>query len=164
MARMYADLTLNQRAHYGAYLDMGQHVIASASPELFFQWVGDRLLTRPMKGTAARGRTQAEDQLLVQGLVSSAKERAENVIVVDLLRNDVSRVAEAGSVNVPVLCALERYESVWQLTSDVTGGSLKGPDCSTSSGHCFRRVRSLARPSSEPWRSSAMWRRAPGVC
>jgi para-aminobenzoate synthetase/4-amino-4-deoxychorismate lyase len=121
MARMYADLTLNQRTHYGAYLDMGQHVIASASPELFFQWVGDRLLTRPMKGTAARGRTQAEDQLLVQGLVSSAKERAENVIVVDLLRNDVSRVAEAGSVNVPALCVPERYESVWQLTSDVTG-------------------------------------------
>jgi para-aminobenzoate synthetase / 4-amino-4-deoxychorismate lyase len=121
MQRLYADLTLNQRTHYGAYLDMGQHVIASASPELFFEWVGDRLLTRPMKGTAARGRTQAEDQMLVQGLVSSAKERAENVIVVDLLRNDVSRVAEAGSVNVPVLCVPERYESVWQLTSDVTG-------------------------------------------
>jgi para-aminobenzoate synthetase/4-amino-4-deoxychorismate lyase len=121
MAQMYADLALNQRTHYGAYLDMGQHVIASASPELFFQWVGDQLLTRPMKGTAARGRTQAEDQVLVQGLISSAKERAENVIVVDLLRNDLSRVATAGSVNVPVLCVPERYETVWQLTSDVTG-------------------------------------------
>jgi para-aminobenzoate synthetase / 4-amino-4-deoxychorismate lyase len=121
MAQMYADLVLNQRTHYGAYLDMGRHVIASASPELFFQWVGDRLLTRPMKGTAARGRTQAEDQKRVQELVSSEKERAENVIVVDLLRNDVSRVAAVGSVRVPVLCAPERYETVWQLTSDVTG-------------------------------------------
>jgi para-aminobenzoate synthetase/4-amino-4-deoxychorismate lyase len=121
MAQMYADLVLNQRTHYGAYLDIGQHVIASASPELFFQWVEDRLLTRPMKGTAARGRTQAEDQERVQGLVNSAKERAENVIVVDLLRNDVSRVAAVGSVSVPVLCAPERYETVWQLTSDVTG-------------------------------------------
>jgi para-aminobenzoate synthetase/4-amino-4-deoxychorismate lyase len=126
MAQMYADLALNQRTHYGAYLDMGQHVIANASPELFFEWVGDRLLTRPMKGTAARGRTQAEDQALVQGLVSSAKERAENVIVVDLLRNDMSRVAAAGSVNVPVLCVPERYETVWQLTSDVTGRVREG--------------------------------------
>jgi para-aminobenzoate synthetase/4-amino-4-deoxychorismate lyase len=121
MAQMYADLALNQRTHYAAYLDLGQHVIVSASPELFFQWIGDRLLTRPMKGTAARGRTQAEDQESVQALLSSPKERAENVIVVDLLRNDVSRVAAVGSVSVPALCVPERYETVWQLTSDVTG-------------------------------------------
>ena len=121
LAQLYADLALNQQTHYGAYLDMGQHVIASASPELFFQWAGDRLLTRPMKGTAARGRTQREDLERVQELLHSVKERAENVIVVDLLRNDVSRVAAAGTVSVPVLCVPERYETVWQLTSDVTG-------------------------------------------
>jgi len=121
MAQMYADMALSQRTHYGAYLDTGQHMIASASPELFFQWAGDRLLTRPMKGTAARGRTQAEDQERVRALVNSAKERAENVIVVDLLRNDVSRVATAGSVSVPALCVPERYETLWQLTSDVSG-------------------------------------------
>lgn len=125
-AQMYADLALNQGARYAAYLDLGRHVLASASPELFFRWVGDRLLTRPMKGTAARGRTLAEDAERVRSLVGSAKERAENVIVVDLLRNDVSRVAEVGSVSVPAMCVPERYETVWQLTSDVTGTLPKG--------------------------------------
>jgi para-aminobenzoate synthetase / 4-amino-4-deoxychorismate lyase len=121
LRQLYADLALNQRARYAAFLDLGRHVIASASPELFFEWAGDRLLTRPMKGTAARGRTPAEDQERVEGLLGSAKERAENVIVVDLLRNDVSRIADVGSVAVPALCVPERYETLWQLTSDVTG-------------------------------------------
>jgi len=121
LRQLYADLALNQRARYAAFLDLGRHVIASASPELFFEWAGDRLLTRPMKGTAARGRTPAEDQERVEELLGSAKERAENVIVVDLLRNDVSRIADVGSVAVPALCVPERYETVWQLTSDVTG-------------------------------------------
>ncbi len=71
---MYADLALNQRSRYAAYLDLGRYVIASASPELFFEWVGDRLLTRPMKGTAARGRTCAGDQQRRQELLGSAKE------------------------------------------------------------------------------------------
>ena len=118
---MYADLALNQRSRYAAYLDLGRYVIASASPELFFEWVGDRLLTRPMKGTAARGRTCAGDQQRRQELLGSTKERAENVIIVDLLRNDVGRIAAVGSVRVPALCVPERYETVWQLTSDVTG-------------------------------------------
>jgi para-aminobenzoate synthetase/4-amino-4-deoxychorismate lyase len=121
LQQLYADLVWGQRTPYGTYLDTGRHVIASASPELFFEWAGGRLLTRPMKGTAARGRTPAEDAEQVHRLSTSAKERAENVIVVDLLRNDVSRVAEEGSVAVPALCVPERYETVWQLTSDVTG-------------------------------------------
>ncbi len=101
-------------------------MILSASPELFFEWRGDRLTTRPMKGTAARGRTLAEDQERLLTLTSSEKERAENVIVVDLLRNDVGRVSTIGSVDVPALCVPERYETVWQLTSDVTGTVLHG--------------------------------------
>ncbi len=117
---LYADLALNQRARYGAYLDLGPHVIVSASPELFFSWSGRRLLTRPMKGTARRGRTPEEDEDLRRQLLTSPKERAENVIVVDLLRNDVSRLAVPGEVEVPVMCRAERYETVWQLTSDVT--------------------------------------------
>lgn len=121
LRQLYADLALNQRGRYAAYLDLGSHVVASASPELFFEWAGDRITTRPMKGTAARGRTVAEDQQRVQELLGSAKEQAENVMVVDLLRNDVSRIAEVGSVTVPGLCVPERYETVWQLTSDVTG-------------------------------------------
>jgi len=121
LERLYADLALAQRTPYAAYLDTGRHVVASASPELFFEWAGNRLLTRPMKGTAVRAATLAEDDEQVRRLVSSAKERAENVIVVDLLRNDVSRVAQDGTVAVPALCVPERYETVWQLTSDVTG-------------------------------------------
>ena len=121
LQELYADLARGQGTPYATYLDTGRHVVASASPELFFEWAGDRLLTRPMKGTAARGRTPEEDDEQVRRLASSAKERAENIIVVDLLRNDVSRVAEEGSVEVPALCVPERYETVWQLTSDVTG-------------------------------------------
>ncbi|HKG49733.1 MAG TPA: aminodeoxychorismate synthase component I [Actinomycetales bacterium] len=120
LERLYADLALSQRTPYAAYLDTGRHVVASASPELFFEWRGDRLLTRPMKGTAARGATVQEDRARLRALLASPKERAENVIVVDLLRNDVSRVAEHGTVDVPALCVPERYETVWQLTSDVT--------------------------------------------
>lgn len=118
--QLYADLAYGQRGSWAAYLDLGSHVIASASPELFFDWTGDRLLTRPMKGTARRGATPAEDDDARGGLLASAKERAENLMIVDLLRNDLGRIAEVGSVEVPALFRAERYETVWQLTSDVT--------------------------------------------
>jgi para-aminobenzoate synthetase/4-amino-4-deoxychorismate lyase len=135
LAAFYAEVALNQRPRYAALLDLGEGdddgegegdnnnniVVASASPELFFRWSGDELLTRPMKGTAPRGRTPDEDAAARAALLASAKERAENVIVVDLLRNDVGRVATTGSVRADVLCRAERYETVWQLTSDVTG-------------------------------------------
>jgi para-aminobenzoate synthetase/4-amino-4-deoxychorismate lyase len=121
LAAFYADLALNQRPRHAALLDLDDLVIASASPELFFRWQGDELLTRPMKGTAPRGRTPDEDAAARATLLASSKELAENVIVVDLLRNDVGRVATTGSVRADVLCRAERYETVWQLTSDVTG-------------------------------------------
>jgi para-aminobenzoate synthetase / 4-amino-4-deoxychorismate lyase len=120
LEQLYADLAVRQRASHCAYLDLGRYVVASASPELFLEWTGDQLLTRPMKGTAPRGRWTAEDDEKARRLVGSAKERAENLMIVDLLRNDLSRVAEVGSVAVPALFSLERYETVWQLTSDVT--------------------------------------------
>ncbi|GAA3165025.1 aminodeoxychorismate synthase component I [Blastococcus jejuensis] len=116
----YAGLALAQRGASNAYLDLGRHVIASASPELFFDWTGDRLRTRPMKGTATRGRTTATDREQAHRLRTSDKERAENLMIVDLLRNDVARVAEVGTVDVPELFALERYPTVWQLTSEIT--------------------------------------------
>jgi para-aminobenzoate synthetase/4-amino-4-deoxychorismate lyase len=117
---LYRDLIHAQRGHYGAYLDMGRHVIASASPELFFEWTGDKLLTRPMKGTATRGPDAAQDARQRASLLENPKERAENVIIVDLLRNDLSRVAETGTVAVTALMTPERYETVWQLTSEIT--------------------------------------------
>jgi para-aminobenzoate synthetase/4-amino-4-deoxychorismate lyase len=116
---LYHDLVHAQRGHYGAYLDMGRHVIASASPELFFEWTGSELRTRPMKGTAPRGRNTAEDSRQRTSLLESPKERAENVIIVDLLRNDLSRVAETGTVAVTALLTPERYETLWQLTSEI---------------------------------------------
>ena len=116
----YADLSSAQQAQYSAYIDLGSDVIASASPELFFQWIGDRVDTRPMKGTARRGATPEEDERRLRRLLASEKERAENIIVVDLLRNDLSRIAIAGTVKVPALLTAERYRTVWQLTSDVT--------------------------------------------
>jgi para-aminobenzoate synthetase/4-amino-4-deoxychorismate lyase len=118
--QLYADLAWGQRGSYAAYLDLGRFVVASASPELFFRWTDDGLLTRPMKGTARRGRTTEEDDERRRSLVASPKERAENVMIVDLLRNDLGKIAEVGSVRVPVLFTTERYETVWQLTSDVT--------------------------------------------
>ena len=117
--RLYAALAAAQRGRYHAYVDIGRHVIASASPELFFERTGDRVRTRPMKGTAARGSSDAEDRERARRLRASAKERAENVMIVDLLRNDLSRIARVGSVEVTELCALERYPTVWQLTSEI---------------------------------------------
>jgi para-aminobenzoate synthetase/4-amino-4-deoxychorismate lyase len=116
---LYARLALAQRGAYNAYLHIGRHVVASASPELFFEWAGDRIRTRPMKGTAARGRTSGADREQARRLRSSAKERAENLMIVDLLRNDLAQVATVGSVDVPELFALERYPTLWQLTSEV---------------------------------------------
>ena len=117
---LYARLALAQRGAYNAYVDLGRHVVASASPELFFEWAGDVVRTRPMKGTAPRGRTTAEDREQSRRLRSSSKEQAENLMIVDLLRNDLGRVAEVGGVVVDELFALERYPTVWQMTSAVS--------------------------------------------
>jgi para-aminobenzoate synthetase/4-amino-4-deoxychorismate lyase len=101
-------------------LEMGNHVIASASPELFFEWDGDTLRTKPMKGTSARGRTLRQDKALLHALLDSPKERAENIIIVDLLRNDLAKIAEVGTVQVAALLTPEAYPTVWQLTSEIT--------------------------------------------
>ncbi|GAB3569274.1 hypothetical protein GCM10027445_20820 [Amycolatopsis endophytica] len=116
---LYADLALAQRGAHNAYLDLGRFVIASASPELFFDLRDRDLLMRPMKGTAPRGATPAADAENLRRLCASEKERAENVMIVDLVRNDVSRIAETGSVRVTSLCAPEKYETLHTLTSDV---------------------------------------------
>ncbi len=118
--RFYADLALGQRGSYAAYLDLGRFVVASASPELFFETGQGQVRMRPMKGTAARGRTTAEDTDRLGVLRASPKERAENVMIVDLVRNDLTRVAETGTVVTRSLCRVERYETVFQLTSEVT--------------------------------------------
>ena len=117
---LYRDLALAQRGAYNAYLDTGRFVVASASPELFFDWGEDRLVMRPMKGTVRRGRWPGEDAERAQGLVRSVKDQAENVMIVDLLRNDLGKLAQWGSVEVTRLSELERFETLWQLTSTVS--------------------------------------------
>lgn len=115
----YRQLARNQQADYGAYLDLGKHRILSASPELFFRIKGGIIEAKPMKGTAKRGRTLAEDKAKVNELLNSKKEQAENLMIVDLLRNDMSRLAKKGSVRVTNLYRVETYPTVHQLTSTV---------------------------------------------
>lgn len=118
---LYRDLRRKQRVAYGAFLNTGTASVVSASPELFFHREGPRIVTRPMKGTVHRGRTADEDDALCRWLENDPKSRAENLMIVDLLRNDLSRVCTPGSVRVPALFATERYETVIQMTSTVEG-------------------------------------------
>jgi len=122
----YERLRSAQRARYCAYLDIGKHQILSASPELFFRTSGNRIVTRPMKGTARRGRYTAEDDLLQAHLRASAKEQAENVMIVDLIRNDLGRIAETGTVKVTRLFEIEKYPTVLQMTSTVEADLKRG--------------------------------------
>lgn len=111
---------------YAALIDMGEEQVLSVSPELFFDWRDGRLLGRPMKGTAARGATPQDDAHQAEQLRSTEKERAENLMIVDLIRNDLSRVAELHSVRVPRLFHLEALPTVWQMTSDVEARTRAG--------------------------------------
>jgi para-aminobenzoate synthetase / 4-amino-4-deoxychorismate lyase len=120
LKRLYGDLAVGQRGAYCAYLSAGRFRVLSASPELFFEWERGRLVTRPMKGTAARGRWAEEDDAVARALRSSSKDRAENAMIVDLLRNDLGRMAIPGTVVADALFEIERYETVWQMTSTVS--------------------------------------------
>lgn len=134
---LYRRLAVAQRSAHCAYVDTGDLVVASASPELFFEWAGDALVTRPMKGTARRGRWPDEDRRQAAALAASEKDRAENVMIVDLLRNDLGKVARFGSVRVPALFTLERYPTVWQLTSTVAAEPRPGTTLADVFGALF---------------------------
>lgn len=110
-----------QGSTYPVYLENEDWAVCSASPELFFTRNGSHLVTRPMKGTTARGRTWEEDMTNKERLLNSEKERAENVMIVDMARNDLGRIADTGSVKVTELFVPEKYPTVWQLTSTVEG-------------------------------------------
>ncbi len=116
---LYRDLCMAQRGGYAAHLSAGRFGVLSASPELFFRIDGERITTRPMKGTAPRGRWPEEDDENAARLASSTKDRAENAMVVDLLRSDLGRISMPGTVRANRLFETERYETVWQLTSTV---------------------------------------------
>lgn len=125
---VYARLRRQAGAGYGAIVDTGDRLHLSLSPELFFAVDGSGLTCRPMKGTALRGDTPDEDRRLAHELARDTKQRAENLMIVDLMRNDLARVATAGSVAVPSLFAVETYPTVHQMTSTVTATLAPGHD------------------------------------
>ena len=124
---LYEDLIAAHPAPFAAYLEAPGFAIASCSPERFLQRRGDQVEARPIKGTAARGADAIEDAARRDDLARSVKDRAENLMIVDLMRNDLGRVALTGSVKVPELFALEPYASVWQMVSTVQ--ARLRPDC-----------------------------------
>lgn len=125
---LYADLRRLNPAPFAAYLDCGGVKVLSSSPERFLLLQGRRLETRPIKGTWARGRNAGEDLINMELLRSSEKDRAENLMIVDLMRNDIGKVCSIGSVRVPELFLVESYATVHHLVSTVTGELREGCD------------------------------------
>jgi len=121
---VFSTICRSQDPPYAAFIDTGEFALCSFSPEMFFTLQGQTLRSRPMKGTAARGLENIQDRQAARELKNSEKDRAENVMIVDMVRNDMGRIAHPGSVNVPQLFSMEKYFDVWQMTSLV--------QCSTS--------------------------------
>ena len=116
---IYNRLVVEQRAHYNAFIQHDDVSILSISPELFFKQDDRLLTTRPMKGTTRRGLTNQTDLQEAAWLEADPKNRAENMMIVDLLRNDMNRISEIGSEQVTRLCQVEQYSTVWQMTSTI---------------------------------------------
>ena len=116
---IYNRLVVEQRAHYNAFIQHDDVAILSISPELFFEQDDRLLTTRPMKGTTRRGLTNQADLKEAAWLEADPKNRAENMMIVDLLRNDMNRISEIGSEQVTRLCQVEQYSTVWQMTSTI---------------------------------------------
>lgn len=123
---LYARLRADTAAPFSALIWTGERLILSFSPELFVERAGNRLTARPMKGTAPRADTPADDRVAALDLSADPKQRAENRMIVDLIRNDLARVSEPGSVSVPEQFTVERYPNVWQMTSTVTAKARAG--------------------------------------
>ena len=134
---LYEALVKHSPAPYAAYLDCGDHALLSASPERFLELRGEHVETRPIKGTRPRGATPAEDDRLADELLASAKDRAENVMIVDVLRNDLGRVCDTGTVEAMRVCELETFAQVHHLTSTVTGRLRQGLDAFDLLHACF---------------------------
>jgi para-aminobenzoate synthetase component I len=123
---LYRRLRERNPATFAGYFDLGDFVIASSSPERFLQVIDGEVEARPIKGTRSRGTTAEEEQASAEQLLSSPKDRAENIMIVDLLRNDLGRVCRYGSVRVPAVCELETYGFVHHLVSQVRGHLRQG--------------------------------------
>lgn len=117
---LYEFLLAKQKTPYNAFLQNKYETILSFSPELFFELIGNKIKTKPMKGTIARGTNQIEDDANIEFLKNDIKNRAENVMIVDLLRNDLSKIAQVGSVKVDKLFEIETHKSLHQMTSEIS--------------------------------------------
>lgn len=115
----FTQVASNSNLPYAAFLEYDKHAICSFSPELLFRLDGKEIYSKPMKGTMARGQTAEDDLAKAQSLRNSEKNRAENIMIVDMVRNDLARIAAPGSVSVPALCDVEKYDTVWQMISTV---------------------------------------------
>lgn len=135
---LFAALRAASPAPYAAYLDLREATIVSSSPERFVALDGEGIAeSRPIKGTRPRGNTPADDERLAAELASSIKDRAENTMIVDLVRNDLGRVSQLGSVEVPELCVVESYATVHQLVSTIRGRLDEGRDVVDLLRACF---------------------------
>ncbi len=134
---MYRRLSSVSSAPFGAFLNFGDVAVLSNSPERFLKVTDGHVETRPIKGTRPRGEMPVQDAELAQELMWSAKDRAENVMIVDLLRNDLSKVCQPHSVKTPAICALESYANVHHLVSTVTGELADGANAIDLLAACF---------------------------
>jgi para-aminobenzoate synthetase/4-amino-4-deoxychorismate lyase len=116
---LYEDLTKKQKVSYNAIVQTEYGTIVSLSPELFFRRQGSKLITRPMKGTAPRGKTLSEDETMRTWLKNDKKSHAENIMIVDLVRNDMGKISDVGSVKATSLCEVEQYETLFQMISTI---------------------------------------------
>ena len=123
---LFQQMTRMQTSRHAAYIDTGQSVICSASPELFFKKSGQTVTCRPMKGTRKRGLTFDEDERLFHQLQHAPKDRSENIMIVDMIRNDLGKIAEPGSVKTTRIFDVEKYETVFQMVSEVQAHSDAG--------------------------------------
>jgi len=135
--RLYLALRHQSPAPFGAFIDAGDYQLLSNSPEQFLTLEGDEVETKPIKGTRPRGESIQKDAQVLAELAASDKDRAENLMIVDLLRNDLGRVCEPGSIHVPKLFHVESYATVHHLVSTVSGRLAKGEDAISLLKACF---------------------------
>lgn len=157
----YAGLARQSRAPYAAFVAVDDWRLLSLSPELFFLRDGRRLVTQPMKGTAPRGRWTGEDAAHGDALRVSSKNRAENVMIVDLCRNDLSRVCEVGSVQATSMFDVVRYPTVWQMVSTVEGTLREGAGLTDIFSALFPAGSITGAPKSSSMRLIAALEQAP---
>ncbi len=151
---LYTRLSHRNPAPFAAYFDFGPAAVVSASPERFLRLSGECVETRPIKGTSPRGWTPRHDSALGKALSESEKDRAENVMIVDLLRNDLSKVCRDHSVEVPELCRIERYATVHHLVSTVVGRLRPGLGAVDLLRATWPGGSITGAPKVRPWRSS----------